>query len=213
MQAARIRRHQLNLLLRKLSMATHSQGAKSEHALKSSPYNSARKVTALNHLVSVFHYRGPVTELITRWKYRGMIELTDYIATQMLDSKASLPPYDLVTIIPCHWQRRLVRGFDHMWLLANALADRGIVDRPVPLIKQSRNLGFQHLKPQSERHISPLQFQVKRPLKPTRIILIDDVVTTGSTLNAAAAALKTAGASTVTGLTIASAISEPTAHV
>ena len=69
----------------------------------------SKNLGALDTVVSAFNYQGAVPDLITRWKYQGMIELTDYIAKLVAEltakGKLSMPDHDLVTVIPSHWQR------------------------------------------------------------------------------------------------------------
>ena len=136
-----------------------------------------------------------------------MIELTDYIAKLVAEltakGKLSMPDHNLVTVIPSHWKRRLTRGFDPVWLLANALAKKGVVDRPLSTLKASRRMPYQHLKRLDERHISSDHFQATESVFGKKILLLDDVVTSGSTLNAAAAALRSAGAQSINGFTVA----------
>ena len=167
----------------------------------------SKNLGALDTVVSAFNYQGSVPDLITRWKYQGMIELTDYIAKLVAEltakGKLSMPDHDLVTVIPSHWQRRLTRGFDPVWLLANALAKKGLVDRPLSTLKASKRMPYQHLKRLDERHISSDHFQATESVFGKKTLLLDDVVTSGSTLNAAAAALRSAGAQSINGFTVA----------
>ena len=167
----------------------------------------SKDLGALDTVVSAFNYQGAVPDLITRWKYQGMIELTNYIAELVAElaarGKFSMPDHDLVTVIPSHWQRRLTRGFDPVWLLANALAKKGVVDRPLSTLKASKRMPYQHLKRLDERHISSDHFQATESVFGNKILLLDDVVTSGSTLKAAAAALRDAGAQSISGFTIA----------
>ena len=146
-----------------------------------------------------------MAELITRWKYRSMIELTNYIAELITDALIAPPNYDIVTVIPSHWKRRLTRGFDPVWLLANALMNHGFINRPTLILNSRRKLPYLHLKHRHE-HIAASHFQVNQQVLAQRVLILDDdVVTTGSTLNAAALALKDSGAKSVCGFTIASA--------
>ena len=98
-------------------------------------------------------------------KYQGMIELTNYIAELVAElaarGKLSMPSHNLVTVIPSHWQRRLTRGFDPVWLLANALAKKGVIDKPLSTLKVSRMRPYQHLKRLDERYIDPDHFQAR----------------------------------------------------
>ena len=91
-------------------------------------YHQTKNLGALDTVISAFNYQGAIPDLITRWKYQGMIEITNYIAELVAELAArgtlSMPDHDLVTVIPSHWQRRLTRGFDPVWLLANALAKK-----------------------------------------------------------------------------------------
>ena len=61
-----------------------------------------KEIEVLESLSSAFYYQGAVAELITRWKYRSMIELTNYIAGLITDALIAPPNYDIVTAIPSH---------------------------------------------------------------------------------------------------------------
>ena len=167
----------------------------------------SKNLGALDTVISAFNYQGAIPDLITRWKYHGMIELTNYIAELVAEltarGKLSMPDHNLVTLIPSHWQRRLTRGFDPVWLLANALAKKGVIDKPLSTLKVSRMMPYQHLKRLDERHTDPDHFQATESVFGKKILLLDDVVTSGSTLNAAATALRRAGAQSISGFTIA----------
>ena len=169
--------------------------------------HQSKNLGALDTVVSAFNYQGAIPDLITRWKYQEMIELTDYIAERIAEltasGKMSIPDHNLVTVIPSHWQRRLTRGFDPVWLLANALARKGVIDTPLSTLKTSRRMPYQHLKRLDERHINSDHFQATESVFGKKILLIDDVITSGSTLNAAAIALRSAGAQSVSGFTVA----------
>ena len=62
---------------------------------------------------------------------------------------------------------------------------------------------YQHLKQLDERHIDSDHFQATESVLGNEILLIDDVITSGSTLNTAATALRRAGAQSVNGFTVA----------
>ena len=92
-----------------------------------------------------------------------------------------------------------------MWLLANALAKTGLIEPPTKTVKHSKPLPFLHLQAASDRDIDPDHFRTVCSVKRKRILIIDDVVTSGATLRAAAAALKRDGAEEVSALTVATA--------
>ena len=91
-----------------------------------------------------------------------------------------------------------------MWLLANALAKTGLIEPPTKTLKHSKPLPFLHLRAASDRHIDPSHFRTVCSVKGKRILIIDDVITSGTTFRAAAAALRHDGAE-VSALTVATA--------
>ena len=195
------------LIVSSVGSAQRSGFANKKRSRDSEEQHKSKDVGALDTVVSAFNYQGVIPNLITRWKYQGMIELTDYIAELVAEltakGKLSMPDHNLVTVIPSHWQRRLTRGFDPVWLLANALAKKGVIDKPLSTLKATRRMPYQHLKRLNERHISSDHFQATESVFAKKILLIDDVITSGSTLNAAATALRRAGAQSVNGFTVA----------
>ena len=146
-----------------------------------------------------------VPDLLIRWKYDGMVELTNLIGSWVANHCQILASYDLVTIVPCPWRRRLTRGFDHMWLQANALAKTGLIEPPTKTLKHSKPLPWLHLRAASDHHIDPGHFHTVCSVKGKRILIIDDVITSGTTLRAAAAALRRDGDAEVSALTVATA--------
>ena len=166
---------------------------------------SAQHIAGISQLHSIFFYRDVVPDLVIRWKYDGMVELTNLIASWVASHCQISASYDLATIVPCHWRRRLTLGFDHMWLLANALAKTGLIEPPTKTLKHSKPIPFLHLQATSDRHIDPDHFHTVCSVKGNRILIIDDVITSGTTLKAAAAALKRDGAAEVSALTVATA--------
>lgn len=105
---------------------------------------------------------------------------------------------DLIVPVPSHWTRLFERGFNQAAWLAQALARE-------TKIKWSPEILIRHRKTNSQNGLSTKgrarnvqgAFSVKGDIKGKNIILIDDVYTTGSTLDACAKALKKAGAKKV----------------
>lgn len=147
--------------------------------------------------------RGETQDMIRSLKYRNqrrvVADLADRLVASIL-ADPDAPTFDVVTWAPTSMVRHRQRGYDQSELLAKAVAERlGLRcrrllyrDRSAPQTGRNRQ----------ERLDGPM-FRA-RPLRhPCRVLVIDDVVTTGSTLRAAAHALDLAGASEVCLLAVA----------
>lgn len=115
-----------------------------------------------------------------------------------------LTPIDWVVPVPLHPKKRRMRGYNQSQLLAESFCKRtGLSLRGEVLLRQRDTLSQAHLKRQ-ERLINMLgAFAALPDVKGKRILLIDDVATTGATLEGCAAALKQAGAKQVMAFTLA----------
>ncbi len=146
---------------------------------------------------------GNTQELIHGLKYRNrrgvVAELADQLVQSIIDDPES-PKYEIVTWAPTSSVRQRQRGYDQSELLARAVATRlGIKcrrllyrDRSAPQTGRNRE----------QRLHGPI-FRARPMRRPHRVLVIDDVVTTGSTLRAAAHALDLAGAEEVCLLAVA----------
>ncbi|HET9321140.1 MAG TPA: ComF family protein [Bryobacteraceae bacterium] len=150
-------------------------------------------------------YEGVLRQLIHLFKYGRMKPLSKTLAALLA---SALPPdrqFDVVVPMPLHWRRQWQRGFNQSELLARATARRcGIPMKNA--VRRTRATATQAgLSNARRRENVEGAFQVKKrgTVEGRRILLIDDVMTTGATARACALVLKGAGAKAVTLLALA----------
>ncbi|MEA2829215.1 MAG: hypothetical protein QOG43_3654 [Actinomycetota bacterium] len=142
--------------------------------------------------LALLAYEGAGRELVARLKYRNARSSLPFLADR-LASLVRGTPVDVVTWAPTTAVRRRQRGFDQAELLARAIARRlGVPCRS--LLVRSPG-GAQTGQPLDVRRAGPT-FHPGRPCPP-RVLLVDDVVTSGATVAAAARTLRAAGAGEV----------------
>lgn len=153
-------------------------------------------------------YDASIAYLISRWKYSGERRLGRVAAHLMVnggvfdtDTDASIDTH-LILPIPLHWRRQLARGFNQ----SEELLDEIVRLRPelaahtktALRLSRKRGTGAQAAMSRKERQRNLHQaFYVEGDAKNTVITLIDDVCTTGATVQTAAATLLEAGAADV----------------
>lgn len=153
----------------------------------------------LDELWALLAYEGPGRALVTAFKYRQRRDLAVRLAPALADRIDR--PVDVVTWLPTTAARRRARGYDQARLLARATAAR-LGGPPVRRLLRRRAGPPQTGSSAPARAIGPA-FVARRALGGARVLVVDDVVTTGASLRAAAGALRRAGASSVVGLALA----------
>jgi ComF family protein len=156
-------------------------------------------------------YEGSLRSLIHLFKYSGMKPLARPLAGYLeralaIDHRSSdVKSFDAVVPVPLHWRKKWARGFNQAELLARHIAKR----RGIPLVnalRRRRPTGVQAgLAIAGRRRNVEGAFAARKAadVKGKRILLIDDVMTTGATAGACASALKRAGATSVSLATLA----------
>lgn len=144
-------------------------------------------------------YLGPVAGIVRRMKYGGVSRLAAFMGEDMVRAWRFLEPIgaDMVVSVPMYPSRRRQRGGNHAEQLAMDVARR--LELPcVDALARVRNTPQQAMLDDDARR-SNLSgaFALKAPVRDRRVILVDDVCTTGTTARACAAQLKAGGAEKV----------------
>jgi predicted amidophosphoribosyltransferase len=144
---------------------------------------------------ALFAYEGTGRDLVHALKYRNGRSAVGAVGAAMAARAASYAP-DVVTWAPTSSARRHARGYDQAELLARRVA-AGLRCPCRRLLRRSDGAGPQTFRGRQERLRAPPTFVVARGVEGLAVLLVDDVVTTGATLRAAASALRSAGAARV----------------
>ncbi|HEU4973791.1 MAG TPA: ComF family protein [Baekduia sp.] len=153
-------------------------------------------------------HAGPARALVHALKFGGALPLAQLMAAQVAANAPAelLAPRVFLVPVPAHPSRRRRRGFDHAALLASALGARGGVPVASCLAREgssaTRQLGASRAVRLREGRIAVRALRAA----PAHAVLVDDVHTTGATLDACARALRAAGAQRVDALTYARAL-------
>lgn len=166
----------------------------------------------LHGLFSVSPYPDPIIKgLLRLWKFHGHVlaerELLTLIEETVNSYSEAWPEPDAVTFVPLHRWRRNERGFDQAERMARLVAES--LNRPlIQLLRRRHWTGSQaRQKPEQRRKLAGRRaFAIQSPSVLhdfSRLLLVDDVVTTGTTMRSAARVLRQAGVREVWGFTVA----------
>jgi len=161
-------------------------------------------------------YDGPLARAVLALKFEGGLALAGPLGRLLAEDPRLRfdregRAIELVVPVPLHWRRRMIRGFDQTeelarWALGHARRTHGwapplarrVVRRTVATQPQTELDAHER-----ERNVAGV-FAVARPaqVRGRRVLIVDDVTTTGATAKACATALLEAGAASVTALAL-----------
>lgn len=158
---------------------------------------------------SVLYFDGALRAAIHALKYRRAREIADVLGEMMGDYWRAHPlPADVIVPVPLHPSRQRVRGYNQSELLARKLAQAAELPVRDDLLMRVRATAPQvELGAEERRENVRGAFRCQdESAAGLRILLIDDVCTTGATLEACSQALRAGGADSVWALTLARAL-------
>ncbi len=168
----------------------------------------SRKCDFVSSVTAPLYYEGTVREAILRYKFnaapaRGAV-FGRVLAREL--TRREINDYDLITWAPLNPKRKRRRGYDQAQLIAQAAA-RSLGAEAVCLLQKIRNAPPQSgiRTPEKRRaNVSGCYAVIDRELvKDKRVLIIDDVITTGATVSECARMLMLAGAKSVRAASLA----------
>ena len=167
-----------------------------------------RPRSGLDGLVASIEYRDAARRLVHALKFDRFDRLGPPLgriaAGHGRGLLASLPACDVVVPVPLHLTRRFVRGFNQAEFLARGVAvAAGLPCAPSLLSRVRRGRRQRGLTSRARRASLAGVFRAARGARGRSVLLVDDVVTTGATLEACATALRDAGARSVVAFAVA----------
>lgn len=158
---------------------------------------------------SVFYNRF-IKELVHSFKFNNKSYLYKPLAEIMLETAdliEIMKDIDLIIFVPIHRRKEAIRGYNQSELLAKYISDK--VNIPLSknnLIKHKWTKEQNQLKRQERQNNLKDSFKIKNPneIVNKRILLIDDIITTGATFDECGKVLKNNGAGEVVGLALTS---------
>jgi ComF family protein len=166
---------------------------------------------AFDCVVAPCRFGGVVREVVHQLKYDGKRHLrhlvSDWMQEGLSDARLRDPPADVLVPVPLHWWKQRLRGFNQAEVLAAELSlSTGV--RMIGALRRVRSTGTQTQLAREERRANVRGAFATRPacerqIRERHVLLVDDVLTTGATLDACARALLRGGAASVRALTAA----------
>lgn len=169
----------------------------------------------LERAVAFSSFGGSVATALRRLKYEDRPDLARPLGHLLRRAaRAAELDGDVVVPVPLHPRRLAERGFNQAALLASEVADELAIPLAARALERARDTPQQAMLDRGARLANVASaFRAREPLtiRGRRVLLVDDVLTTGATLSACAQALVGAGAVSVAALVLARAEAEPRA--
>lgn len=146
--------------------------------------------------MAALRFQGPLADAMRRYKYGGRSELAKPLAALMIErARTACAGLDAIVPVPLHARRLRERGYDQTSLLAGELARRLGLPRRLDLLARARATATQASLDRAGRIANVERAFVASPrARGLRVLVLDDVRTTGATLADASRALIAAGA-------------------
>lgn len=159
---------------------------------------------------AVFCYTKEVRQSIARFKFHNKREYADYYAAVTAESMADylqMVKPDVILPVPMYKKKKIKRGYNQAEVFAKRLSEKtGISCRTDILLRTKNTVPLKELEKDARKKELEQAFWVRRERLEAswkQILLVDDIYTTGATMDACSRVLKEAGIEKVCGLTLA----------
>lgn len=155
---------------------------------------------AVDYTHSVFYYESPIDYLIGKMKYEGDLACAAVLGDLLLESVNSINQLpDVLIPVPLHNKRLVTRGFNQSLEISRAVSKQLKIPLDTQCVRRIKSTQAQQTLNLSQRKQNIKGcFGMQEAHKPYKhVVLVDDVITTGSTVNELACALKNSGVETV----------------
>lgn len=180
--------------------------------IKNNPYgrckNCLNKPPAYDRVISVTAYKNPMANLIHLFKYQNCSYLEKLFSRLMISHLEKIgftaTAYDFIVPVPLHPLKQKIRGYNQAALLAQALANH--FKKPLKddiIYRHEFNPSQTTVKKEKREENVEVSFNVPADLKNKKIILVDDIFTTGATISACSRVLRRQRAERITAITLA----------
>ena len=157
-----------------------------------------------------FQYQPPLDGHIQALKFRPsrpMGRALGLLLVEVVEDRCDTVEIDVLVPVPLHHRRLRERGFNQAFEIARPVAARTGLPLVTRGIQRQSNTRAQTLLAAADRHSNMHgAFRVTRDFKGMNVAIVDDVITTGATVNALAASLRGAGAETIHAWALARAL-------
>ena len=175
-------------------------------ALESCPFCREWRLS-IDAIRSPYRFEGVVRQAVVLFKYHNLRALSPTLAGLLKGYLDSHPlPFDAVLPVPLHPRRQRQRGYNQSGLLARELSrlvGMPVMDGAIKRVRATPPQARAQGREERRGNVTSAFLCQERGLEGRNLLLVDDVCTTGATLDACAQALKKAGARAVLGLTLA----------
>lgn len=153
------------------------------------------RVIYYDNLLFVNEYKTYIGELVVNFKYRKDKLLSHFLSKMILEKiKSNYSNAEVVIPVPMYWLKKMLRGFNQSEMLALEISKSLNLPLATNILKRSKKGKNQAGQSRTTRYkgVKDLYY-ITKPMPYKTVLLIDDVVTTGSTLSECAKVLKDSG--------------------